>query len=531
MADEDRIFDDATVTLQIQQLLDEWHYRILSAGLASTSWDRIQATKAALQLFEMQGVPFAPGEIDALAKLDESEMIPQILKNMPDAFKAQFEHFALQLQLIVTSTTRVRNVVEGGNADEIQQVMDHTDASGIISQILKQTIVQAGIEVADVRNRHTSWTKNTETRMSRLVRSADDAERAQLELRKLQAQLDDFGGAQNDKSKKVMMGVAANNDKALQAMIFGAWFTHQQKMKSEKDIRDMFEAEIENLDQKLMEYRQAALTNVRNVLMRKAAEGDSALIKQVWKNWTDEVQETKREAGSQGAMAAMEAKLAGQSAAQAENSKKVMARMSAGSDQALLTVVLGSWVQWLADYKKNKDEEDAIKAREKEFEEFMKQKKEGAKSVLDKMNAATDSGLCEHVMSTWCQSFKDDREARKMEEIMAENEARFGALNGRQKDNAKGVMSRVNEQMDLNLMLKHFSAWATDTKLERIMRHYNSKMESKKHQLQSVQHLFKSFANQLDQGLKAEDSARDSSSRRRKEDGSVSLPDINAGKR
>merc|ERR1719326_857486 len=143
------------------------------------------------------------------------------------------------------------------------------------------------------------------------------------------------------------------------------------------------------------------------------------------------------------------------------------------------------------------------------------------------MNAATDSGLCEHVMSTWVQYFKDDQDARKMEALMAENEAKFGALNGRQKDNAKGVMGRVNEQMELNCLLKHFSAWATDTKLERIMRHYNSKMESKKHQLQSVQHLFKSFANQLDQGLKGEDSARDSSNRRKGGDG-LSLPDINA---
>merc|ERR1719473_574419 len=109
------------------------------------------------------------------------------------------------------------------------------------------------------------------------------------------------------------------------------------------------------------------------------------------------------------------------------------------------------------------------------------------------MNSSTDSGLIEHVMSTWAQKFKEDMEARKMERIMAENEARFGALNGRQKDNAKGVMSRVNEQMDLNMMLKHFLAWACDTKLERIMRHYNAKMESKKHQLQSVQHLFKNF--------------------------------------
>merc|ERR1712139_678145 len=225
--------------------------------------------------------------------------------------------------------------------------MDHTDSSGIISQILKQTIVQAGIEVADIRNRHTSWTKNTETRMSRLLRSADDAERAQIELKKLQAQLDNFGGSQNDKSTKMMMGVAGKNDKLLVTVVFSSWFTLQQKLKSEKGIRDMFEAEIEALDTKLMEYRQAALNNVRNVLMRKAAEGDNALMIQVWKSWADEVQETKREAGSQEAMKAMEAKLAGQMGAQAENTKKVMARMSSGSDQALLSVVLGSWVQWL----------------------------------------------------------------------------------------------------------------------------------------------------------------------------------------
>merc|ERR1719460_997590 len=161
------------------------------------------------------------------------------------------------------------------------------------------------------------------------------------------------------------------------------------------------------------------------------------------------------------------------------------------------------------------------------MEEFMKAKKDGAKAVLDKMNASTDSGLLEHVISTWGQYYKDEKEARKMEEMMLANEARFAGLNGRQKDNAMGVQQRVNEQMDLNVMLKHFSAWATDTKLERIMRHYNGKMESKKAQLQSVQHLFKNFANQLDQGLKADaDSARDSNSRRRRDDGSVTLPEI-----
>merc|ERR1719161_3205981 len=144
-------------------------------------------------------------------------------------------------------------------------------------------------------------------------------------------------------------------------MIYTSWLGFTKKMISEKDIRDGFEAEIANLDAKLFEYRQHQLNNVRNVLMRKAAEGDGALMVQVWKAWADEVQETKREAGSQEDMKAMEAKLAAASAAQTENTKKVMARMSSGSDSALLTLVIGSWVQFVEDYKKNKDMEDAVK--------------------------------------------------------------------------------------------------------------------------------------------------------------------------
>merc|ERR1719453_1692567 len=105
--------------------------------------------------------------------------------------------------------------------------------------------------------------------------------------------------------------------------------------------------------------------------------------------------------------------------------------MSGASDTALLTVVFGGWKQFIEDYKKNKDMEDAVKKQEQAMAEYLKKKK----------------------------------------------------------DDAKGVMGRVNEQVDLNIMLRHFCAWALDAKLERIMKHYNGKMESKKNQLHSVQHL------------------------------------------
>merc|ERR550514_353267 len=134
--------------------------------------------------------------------------------------------------------------------------MDQTDASGITEKILKLSIMQAGNEVADIRNRHTSWTKNTDARVARLVRSADEAAATQRQLSAIQVQLNGFGSSQNEKSKKMFAGVAANNDKALTTVVFSGWFGFTLKMKSEKDIRSQFEAEIEALDQKLMEYRQ-----------------------------------------------------------------------------------------------------------------------------------------------------------------------------------------------------------------------------------------------------------------------------------
>merc|ERR1719230_1345015 len=104
----------------------------------------------------------------------------------------------------------------------------------------------------------------------------------------------------------------------------------------------------------------------------------------------------------------------------------------------------------------NKDMEDAVKEQELKMQEYLKKKKENAAGVLDKMNSATDSGLVEHVVSTWCQMYSDNKKAAKLERVMIEQQEKFAALNGRQKDNAKGVMSRVNEMMALNLMLRHF---------------------------------------------------------------------------
>merc|ERR1719473_517212 len=104
-------------------------------------------------------------------------------------------------------------------------------------------------------------------------------------------------------------------------------------------------------------------------------------------------------------MAEMEAKMKEQAGKNKENTKSVLMRNLAASDNMLCDTCLEAWKSWLVDYKKNKETEDAVKLAEQRVEAFMKSKSEGAKGIIDRMNSASDSGLCEHVMSTWAQFF------------------------------------------------------------------------------------------------------------------------------
>merc|ERR1719171_1995834 len=117
-------------------------------------------------------------------------------------------------------------------------------------------------------------------------------------------------------------------------------------------------------------------------------------------------------------MAEIEKKLAESMAKNKDNAKAVLMRNLASGDNMLMDVCMEAWKGWLVEYKKNKDQEDAVKAAEQKVADFMKSKSEGAKGVIDRMNAATDSGLVEHVISTWVQYWNDLKKAAEMEAIL-----------------------------------------------------------------------------------------------------------------
>merc|ERR550514_2665 len=108
--------------------------------------------------------------------------------------------------------------------------------------------------------------------------------------------------------------------------------------------------------------------------MRQAAAGDKTLISEVMALLHGEVEQKKIEAETILKMAEMERKMAEQSSKNKENTKSVLMRNLAASDNMLMDTCLEAWKSWIIDYKKNKETEDAVKASEKKIEEFMKSK-------------------------------------------------------------------------------------------------------------------------------------------------------------
>merc|ERR1719178_475567 len=137
------------VKFVVRQFLDDPHFSALHTNL-STRWEAHQSLTAAVKLMEQYGVTISPEEEKRLYALDEGTMIETLVSKMPQRTKEQFEHFFLQLQLIVSTATRIRMALDEGTPKVIEDTLNEADKTGISPYILKMAIVQAGSEVSSL---------------------------------------------------------------------------------------------------------------------------------------------------------------------------------------------------------------------------------------------------------------------------------------------------------------------------------------------------------------------------------------------
>merc|ERR1719421_777494 len=80
---------------------------------------------------EQYGVVLSPQERQRFSEMDEATMINNLVGRMPQQTKEQFEHFFLQLQLVVSTATRVRTALEEGSPDQVEEILNNADSTGV----------------------------------------------------------------------------------------------------------------------------------------------------------------------------------------------------------------------------------------------------------------------------------------------------------------------------------------------------------------------------------------------------------------
>ncbi|CAJ1363227.1 unnamed protein product [Effrenium voratum] len=494
-----REVDDVTVGLMVQQFLDEWHFRVLHSGLAY-AWDRPEALVKAMDIFEAAGMRITAEEKEQLAQLNEDWMIEGLVERMPGAMKKTIEHFLLQLQLVLSTATRVRNALEEGSPDEVAKIMEDGD-TGITQQVLKEIVAEAGREVGEVQGVHHSWDTSMAGRIARLIRCSEDADNAALELEQVRKSIESFKGLQNAKSQKVLTTMADNEKRALQSSMFFAWQSSHLKGKTEQRLNQKYSTEIEFLETKLLTCKALQLGSVRSVMNRKSAAEQEALLTDTLGAWKRFLQFEKESRETEAKLHAAHSRFSQAKETQKAAAKSSMTRMTAGVEEALVALCVGAWVNWLEDYRKNKAFEDAVKLSEQKVKEYMRRKTDNAREMLMRMQNESEQGLLAQVFDCWTEEYQAERRSKELEaEVVAQKE-HLDSITNRRKEVAMSRAKRTCAIEEDITKMHIFMNWYTEVRTEHVRRHYVGKMDTKEQKFEAVQTMIKSFASQLEQGI------------------------------
>mmetsp|Transcript_27500 Transcript_27500/g.53817 ORF Transcript_27500/g.53817 Transcript_27500/m.53817 type:complete len:522 (+) Transcript_27500:80-1645(+) len=492
---------EGIVKVVVDTFIEQDDFRKLHRTL-SEQWSNCHSLTAAVRLMEAHGVKISPEEENQLQQLPEERMIDSLVTKMPQQSREQFEHFFLQLSFIASTTTRLRSALEGGQPGVIEEALESAENVGVLPYVIKMAVAQAGQEVKNCEAEQQSWANETGTKLGPMLQAQANSMTTQKALNQARADVSAISGSTKEKSKNVLLGMASNAEETLKATTFLGWSDTTKRLKRENEIRKDYEQEIDEATKKLMDYKAAQLANVRGVLNRTAKESTASLVASVIGVLKTEAQTIKHKREGRKELAKYDEDLEKFAQSSASNAKKVMGRMSAGSDEGLVSMAFKGWMMFVEDYKRDKEMNDAIKSQEQKTAAFMQKQKDGAQAVLGRMTQASATGTMASVFKEWVEIVITAKNAEEIGAVMKSNNSRMKSFKDKTKGSAKSVSQRVAWLQEQMIFLAIFSLWKREWKYERLKRYAQEKNMRRKQELIGVKGLFKNFASELETSLK-----------------------------
>jgi len=132
----------------------------------------------------------------------------------------------------------------------------------------------------------------------------------------------------------------------------------------------------------------------------------------------------------------------------------------------------------------------------------MAKRTEGQKRVIDNMAAMTDSGLVQNCFKSWKAHSEEEKAGDKLQDELDERLKKLSMFSDRNSGAAMNVSQRLALVMDGGAIIATFAVWKKEARIDRMRRYGREKNRKKKEQLAGVKGLFKTFAGELELGLK-----------------------------
>merc|ERR1712048_350554 len=160
-----------------------------------------------------------------------------------------------------------------------------------------------------------------------------------------------------------------------------------------------------------------------------------------------------------------------------------------------------AWIAFLRESQRDRQLQDAVEASRQKVQAFMGKQKEGAKSVLLRMTAATNSGLITSVLQAWSEVHAEEKKSAEVAKAMNAQSSKLSSFAFKKKETAAQASHRLSLLEDQSLLICCLSLWKQVTKIERMKRFGKEKSMRRMQELAGVKGAFRNFANELDETL------------------------------
>mmetsp|Transcript_44556 Transcript_44556/g.102878 ORF Transcript_44556/g.102878 Transcript_44556/m.102878 type:complete len:583 (+) Transcript_44556:102-1850(+) len=144
---------------------------------------------------------------------------------------------------------------------------------------------------------------------------------------------------------------------------------------------------------------------------------------------------------------------------QKKMSMQVLERMTAGQAVLLQTTCFQSWTYGVKEAKQARHKEAEMKQTQERLQAAMDRQADQAKIVMERLTKAEDNNLLSSIIAAWAGALEDEKAKRALEARLTASEAGMTEVQKRKRDQAFGVLARLNGGKDTFAVEVAWIAW------------------------------------------------------------------------